>query len=136
MLPLHGDLPIAEQARAVEPAKQRKVVLATNVAESSVTVDGVTVVVDSGLARVAGHSPWSGLPTLALEPVSRASSTQRAGRAGRTRPGRVLRLYTKGDYESRRAHDAPEIVRSDLAEAFLILHGAGVTEPEKLQFLG
>jgi ATP-dependent helicase HrpB len=135
VLPLHGDLPIAEQARAVEPARQRKVVLATNVAESSVTVDGVTVVVDSGLARVAGHSPWSGLPTLALEPISRASSTQRAGRAGRTKPGRVLRLYTKGDYESRRAHDAPEIVRSELSEAFLILHGAGVREPEKMQFL-
>jgi len=135
VLPLHGDLPIAEQARAVEPAKSRKVVLATNVAESSVTVEGVTVVVDSGLSRVAGHSPWSGLPTLALEPISRASSTQRAGRAGRTRPGRVLRLYTKGDFESRRAHDAPEIVRSDLAEAWLILHGAGVSEPEKLQFL-
>lgn len=135
VLPLHGDLPIAEQARAVEPARQRKVVLATNVAESSVTVDGVTVVVDSGLARVAGHSPWSGLPTLALEPISRASSTQRAGRAGRTQPGRVLRLYTKGDFESRRAHDAPEIVRSELAEALLILHGAGVSEPEKLSFL-
>ena len=135
VLPLHGDLPIAEQARAVEPAKQRKVVLATNVAESSVTVDGVTVVVDSGLSRVAGYSPWSGLPTLALEPVSRASTTQRAGRAGRTRPGRVLRLYTKGDHESRRAHDAPEIVRSDLAEAFLILHGAGVKEPSALHFL-
>jgi ATP-dependent helicase HrpB len=135
VLPLHGDLPIAEQARAVEPAKSRKVVLATNVAESSVTVDGVTVVVDSGQARVAGYSPWSGLPTLALEPVSRASSTQRAGRAGRTQPGRVLRLYTKGDYEGRRAHDLPEIVRSDLAEAFLILHGAGVPEPETLQFL-
>lgn len=135
VLPLHGDLPIAEQARAVEPARQRKVVLATNVAESSVTVDGVTVVVDSGLARVAGYSPWSGLPTLALEPVSRASTTQRAGRAGRTRPGRVLRLYTKGDHESRRAYDAPEIVRSDLAEAFLILRAAGVTDPEALRFL-
>src|SRR6478735_332447 len=135
VLPLHGDLPIAEQARAVEPAKQRKVVLATNVTESSVTVDGVTVVVDSGLARVAGHSPWSGLPTLGLEPISRASSTQRAGRAGRTKPGRVQRLYTKGDFESRRAHDAPEIARSDLAEALLILHGAGVSEPEKLHFL-
>ena len=135
VLPLHGDLPIAEQARAVEPQKQRKVVLATNVAESSVTVDGVTVVVDSGLARVAGYSPWSGLPTLALEPVSRASTTQRAGRAGRTRPGRVFRLYTKGDYEGRRAHDAPEIVRSDLAEAFLILHGAGISEPQTLRFL-
>ena len=103
--------------------------------KSSVTVDGVTVVVDSGQARVAGYSPWSGLPTLALEPVSRASSTQRAGRAGRTRPGRVLRLYTKGDYEGRRPHDLPEIVRSDLAEAFLILHGAGVVDPESLEFL-
>src|SRR5450432_403703 len=135
VLPLHGDLPIAEQARAVEPATMRKVVLATNVAESSVTVDGVTVVVDSGVARVAGYSPWSGLPTLGLEAVSRASTTQRAGRAGRTRPGRVFRLYTKGDHESRRAHDLPEIVRSDLAEAFLILHGAGVAEPERLSFL-
>jgi ATP-dependent helicase HrpB len=135
VLPLHGDLPIAEQARAVEPAKQRKVVLATNVAESSVTVDGVTVVVDTGLARVAGYSPWSGLPTLGLEPVSRASTTQRAGRAGRTRPGRVFRLYTRGDHEARRAHDLPEIVRSDLAEALLILHGAGVARPEQLEFL-
>jgi ATP-dependent helicase HrpB len=135
VLPLHGDLPIAEQARAVEPAQARKVVLATNVAESSVTVDGVTVVVDSGLARVAGYSPWSGLPTLGLEPVSRASTTQRAGRAGRTRPGRVFRLYTKGDHEGRRAHDLPEIVRSDLAEALLVLHGAGVAHPETLSFL-
>jgi ATP-dependent helicase HrpB len=135
VLPLHGDLPIAEQARAVEPAKSRRVVLATNVAESSITVDGVTTVIDSGLARIAGHSPWSGLPTLGIEPVSRASATQRAGRAGRTREGRVFRLFTKGDYESRRAHDAPEIVRSDLAEALLILHGAGVARPEALQFL-
>ena len=135
VLPLHGDLPIAEQVRAVEPAKMRRVVLATNVAESSVTVDGVTVVVDSGLARVAGYSPWSGLPTLGLESVSRASTTQRAGRAGRTRPGRVLRLYTKGDHESRRAHDLPEIMRSDLAEAWLTLHGAGVAHPETLSFL-
>jgi len=135
ILPLHGELPMAEQARAIEPATHRKIVLATNVAEPAVTVDGVAVVVDSGLARVAGHSPWSGLPTLSLEPISRASATQRAGRAGRTRPGRVLRLYTKGDFESRPAHDAPEIVRSDLAEALLILHGAGVREPEKLRFL-
>lgn len=135
VLPLHGDLPIAEQARAVEPAKQRKIVLSTNVAESSVTVDGVTVVIDSGLARVAGHSPWSGLPTLALEPISRASGTQRAGRAGRTREGRVLRLYTKLDFDSRRAHDLPEIVRTDLAEALLTLHGAGVDQPENIAFL-
>jgi ATP-dependent helicase HrpB len=135
VLPLHGDLPIAEQARAIEPAGRRKVVLSTNVAESSVTVDGVTTVVDSGLARVAGHSPWSGLPRLSLEPISRASATQRAGRAGRTRAGRVLRLYTKGDFESRAEHDLPELARSDLAEAFLQLHGAGIERPEAIDFL-
>jgi ATP-dependent helicase HrpB len=135
VLPLHGELPMAEQARAVEPAATRKVVLATNVAESSITVDGVTAVVDSGLSRRAGFSPWSGFPTLELAKVSRASTAQRAGRAGRTRPGRVFRLYTKGDHESRPAHDLPEIIQSDLSEAFLILLGAGIVEPEALKFL-
>jgi ATP-dependent helicase HrpB len=77
VLPLHGDLPIAEQARAVEPAARRKVVLSTNVAETSVTIDGVTTVVDSGLFRLASHSPWSGLPTLTTAKISRASATQR-----------------------------------------------------------
>ena len=87
VLPLHGDLSVAEQARAVEPSKSRRVILSTNVAESSVTIDGVTAVVDSGLSRVSGHSPWSGLSTLTTAKISRASATQRAGRAGRTRPG-------------------------------------------------
>ena len=80
MLPLHGDLPSAEQDRAVAPASRRKVILSTNVAETSVTIDGVVAVVDSGLARVASHAPWSGLPTLRVGKVSRASATQRAGR--------------------------------------------------------
>jgi ATP-dependent helicase HrpB len=132
LLPLHGDLPIAEQARAVEPADRPKVVLATNVAESSVTIDGVTTVIDSGLARVAAHSPWSGLPQLATQKVSRASAIQRAGRAGRTREGKVLRLYTRGDFESRPEHDLPEIARADLSEALLALHGAGVSSPAEL----
>lgn len=134
ILPLHGDLPIAEQARAVEPAERTKVVLATNVAESSITIDGVTTVIDSGLARVAGHSPWSGLPQLGTQKISRASAIQRAGRAGRTREGRVLRLYTKGDYESRPEHDLPEIARADLSEALLALHGAGVRTPSALEW--
>ena len=125
VLPLHGDLPIAEQARAIEPAERRKVVLSTNVAESSLTIDGVTGVVDSGLARIAGHSAWSGLSTLGTGKISRASATQRAGRAGRTREGRVLRLYTRGDFESRLEHDVPEIMRADLAEAALTLRAAG-----------
>lgn len=135
VLPLHGDLSIAEQARAVEPTDRRRVILSTNVAESSVTIDGVTAVVDTGLARVSGHSPWSGLPTLSTAKISRASATQRAGRAGRTRPGRVLRLYSSGDLGARPEHDKPEILRDDLAEAFLALHGAGITDPAGLAWL-
>jgi ATP-dependent helicase HrpB len=135
VLPLHGDLSVREQTRAVEPAPERKVVLATNVAESSVTIDGVSVVVDSGLARIAGHSEWSGMPTLEVEKVSRASAIQRAGRAGRTREGRVLRLYTRGDFDTRPEHTAPEITRADLSEALLLLHGAGVTNGAELSWL-
>jgi ATP-dependent helicase HrpB len=135
VLPLHGDLPLAEQARAVEPSPGRKIVLATNVAESSLTIEGVTAVVDSGLARVAGHSAWTGLATLGLAKISRASATQRAGRAGRTREGRVLRLYTRGDFEARPEHDAPEITRADLAEAALTLRAAGVGGLARAAFL-
>ncbi|HEY1552928.1 MAG TPA: ATP-dependent helicase HrpB [Kofleriaceae bacterium] len=126
VLPLHGELTADEQDRAVRPSAQRKVILATNVAETSVTIDGVTCVIDSGLARIARQSPWSGIPSLEIEPISRASAAQRAGRAGRTRPGRVIRLYTKHDHDTRRAFDAPEIARADLAGAALELHGAGI----------
>jgi ATP-dependent RNA helicase HrpB len=135
VLPLHGDLPIAEQARAVERAERRKVVLSTNVAESSITIDGVTAVVDSGLARVASHSPWSGLGALEIAKVSRASAAQRAGRAGRTRAGHVFRLYTEGDWAARREHDRPEIERADLSDALLLLHGAGVRDAAWLDWL-
>jgi ATP-dependent helicase HrpB len=126
LLPLHGSLSPAEQDRAVRLADRRKVILSTNVAETSVTIDGVAAVVDSGLARVALHSPWSGLPTLRVAKVSRASATQRAGRAGRTRPGRCLRLYTRGDFLARAPHEPPEVARADLAETVLELCAAGV----------
>lgn len=132
--PLHGELSVEDQDVAVRPATRRKVILATNVAETSVTIDGVTAVVDSGLARIARHSPWSGLPSLQIEPVSRASCAQRAGRAGRTRPGRVLRLYTKHDHDGRRAFDVPEIGRSDLAGPALELHGAGLRSMRDLRW--
>ncbi|MBO0724560.1 MAG: ATP-dependent helicase HrpB [Blastocatellia bacterium] len=128
VLPLHGDLSAEEQDRAVKPAAKRKVILSTNVAESSVTIDGVAAVIDSGLARVAGHSPWSGLPTLNVARVSKASATQRAGRAGRTRPGRCLRLYTAQDFNARPDHDVAEVHRADLAETALELHAAGVAD--------
>jgi ATP-dependent helicase HrpB len=121
LLPLHGDLSPAEQDRAIMPAEQRKVILATNVAESSVTVEGVNAVIDSGLARIATYSQWTGLPTLHVGRVSKASAKQRAGRAGRTAPGRVLRLYGIEDYQRRPEHDAPEIARSDLSQLCLAL---------------
>ena len=125
VLPLHGDLPPEEQDRAVEPGPRRKVILSTNVAETSITIEGVTAVVDSGLARVASHSPWSGLPRLEVRKVSRASAAQRAGRAGRVRPGRALRLYTRHDHDSRPEFDAPEVRREDLAETVLALAALG-----------
>ncbi len=128
LLPLHGDLPADEQDRAVRPASRRKVILSTNVAESSVTIDGVVAVIDSGLARIAGHSPWSGLPVLNVGRISKASAIQRAGRAGRTRPGSCLRLYTAQDFSARPDHQSPEIHRLDLAEAALELHAAGVRD--------
>ncbi len=128
VVPLHGDLPPHEQDRAVGPADRRKVILSTNVAETSVTIEGVVAVVDSGLARIAGHSAWSGLPTLKVGRVSKASAVQRAGRAGRVRAGRCLRLYTRHDFETRQDYEAPEIRRLDLAETALALHGSGVAD--------
>jgi ATP-dependent helicase HrpB len=128
ILPLHGDLPPAEQLRAVRPADRRKVILSTNVAETSVTIDGVVAVVDAGLARLAGHSPFSGLATLVTGKISQASAIQRAGRAGRTRPGRALRLYTRPDFEGRRPFDLPEVARLDLAEPVLALAALGITQ--------
>jgi ATP-dependent helicase HrpB len=135
LLPLHGDLPLAAQARVVGPSAQRKVILSTNVAETSVTIDGVVAVIDSGLARLAGHSPWSGLATLSLGKISQASAIQRAGRAGRTRPGVAYRLYTRHDFEQRRPHEVPEIARLDLAEAVLTLRALGVREPADFDWL-
>jgi ATP-dependent helicase HrpB len=134
-LPLHGDLSPAEQDRVVAPAAQSKLILATNVAESSVTIDGVTAVIDSGLARIASYSPWTGLPTLNIGRVSKASAQQRAGRAGRTGPGRVLRLYSQMDYQQRADYDLPEMVRSDLAQLCLALRAMGIADPGKLEWL-
>ncbi|HEV2803058.1 MAG TPA: ATP-dependent helicase HrpB [Pyrinomonadaceae bacterium] len=134
LLPLHGELPPAEQDRAVRPADRRKIILSTNVAESSVTIDGVAAVVDAGLARIAEHSPWSGLPTFSVTRISRASAAQRAGRAGRTRPGRALRLYTAQDFNARAEFETPEIGRADLAEAVLELHAAGIFDTSAFEW--
>jgi ATP-dependent helicase HrpB len=134
LLPLHGDLPAAAQKRAIEPAEQAKVILATNVAETSITIPGIAAVVDSGLARVAGHSAWSGFPTLATAKISKSSAMQRAGRAGRTQSGKVIRLYTRHDFDSRQEQDVPEIKRADLTETVLMLHGAGVKDAGRFEW--
>ncbi len=125
---LHGELSTGEQDRAMLPAPQRKVILSTNVAETSITINGVAAVIDSGLARIAEHSPWSGLPTLPIQRISQASAIQRAGRAGRTRAGTCLRLFTEMDFTTRRAFETPEIQRLDLAGAALELHAAGIAD--------
>jgi ATP-dependent helicase HrpB len=135
VLPLYGDLSPAEQDRAIAPAPQRKVILATNVAESSVTVDGVTAVIDSGLARIATYSQWTGLPTLQVARVSQASAKQRAGRAGRTGPGRVLRLYAMEDYLRRPEHDLPEVLRSDLSQLVLTLRAMRIGAVKEMNWL-
>lgn len=133
--PLYGDLSPEEQDRAVLPASRPKLILSTNVAESSITIEGVTSVVDSGLARMASDSPWSGLPTLKVSRISRASARQRAGRAGRTRPGRVVRLYPEEDYLRRVEHDAPEITRRELSQTCLELRVFGLADVSKLEWL-
>lgn len=126
--PLHGDLSPEEQDRAVLPSKQRKLILSTNVAESSITIEGVTAVIDSGLARIAVDSPWTGLPSLNIGRISKASATQRAGRAGRIRPGRVIRLYPAEDFHRRPAHAPPEITRRELSQTHLDLRAMGIGE--------
>ncbi len=135
VLPLHGSLSAQEQDRAVSPSARRKLILSTNVAESSITVEGVRAVIDSGLARFAGDSPWTGLPTLTLGKIAQASATQRAGRAGRTGPGRVVRLYTADDLHRRPREETPEILRRELSQLVLDLEAMGVSDPRTLDWL-
>lgn len=135
LLPLYGDLPAAEQDRAVAPAERPKIILATNVAESSITIDGVRTVIDSGLARMAEFSPWTGLPTLRVGRVSKAAAKQRAGRAARTAAGRVVRLYSEMDFQQRRDFELPELERSDLTQMCLALRAMGMARPEELEWL-
>ena len=128
LLPLHGELPPQEQDAAVARYDQKKIVVATNVAETSLTIDGIRLVIDSGLARVARFDPWRGINTLLIENVSRASADQRAGRAGRTAPGHAIRLWTEHEHAGRAAHDLPEIKRVDPSEIILTLKALGVDD--------
>ena len=128
LLPLHGELAPNDQDAAVARYDRRKIVVATNVAETSLTIDGIRLVIDSGLARVARFDPWRGINTLLVENISRASADQRAGRAGRTAPGRAIRLWTENEHAGRAGHDLPEIKRIDPAEILLTLKALGVRD--------
>lgn len=134
VLPLHGSLPSDEQDRALRPLGRRKVVLATNIAETSLTIDGVRTVIDGGLARFASSDPARGLDRLELARISRASADQRAGRAGRTAPGRCIRLWAERETRGMAPFDPPEVRRVDLAAAALTLHAWGATDPRRFSW--
>ncbi len=135
VLPLHGDLATNDQDAAVAQYDRRKIVVSTNVAETSLTIDGVRIVIDSGLARIPRYDPYRGINTLLVEKISRASADQRAGRAGRTAPGVCLRLWTKHEHEQRPLQEAAEVKRLDLAEVVLTLKASGVDDVYAFRWL-
>lgn len=135
VLPLHGELPASEQDAAIARYDARKVIVSTNVAETSLTIDGVRVVIDAGLARVARFDANRGINTLLIERISRASADQRAGRAGRTAPGVCLRLWTEDEHANRPAQETPEVRRLDLAEVVLTLKASGVENVAAFRWL-
>ncbi|WP_249679620.1 ATP-dependent helicase HrpB [Pseudomonas abieticivorans] len=136
LCPLHGELDLAAQRAAIDPAPvgKRKIVLATNIAETSLTIDGVRVVVDAGLARVPRFDPGNGMTRLDTQRISRASATQRAGRAGRLEPGVCYRLWSEAQHDQLAAYGAAEILQADLAGLALQLTRWGVT-PGQLSWL-
>jgi ATP-dependent helicase HrpB len=132
---LYGDLPLDAQQRVMQRGTRRRVVLSTNVAETSLTIEGVTAVIDSGLARMSRFDDRHGINTLRVAPISRASAEQRAGRAGRLAPGRCLRLWTQGEHQGRREREVPEVLRLDLSGVLLELRAWGLQRPEGLRWL-
>ena len=137
LCPLHGNLPLAAQSRAISPALHGagKVVLATAIAESSLTIEGVTLVIDSGLSRRSRFDPSSGMDSLVTQPASLASAEQRAGRAGRLAPGRCVRLWSPAEQQRRPAFDPPELLEADPTPLVLQLAQWGAGLGEQLPWL-
>jgi len=133
--PLHGELPPEQQDRAVARYDARKIIVSTNVAETSLTIDGVTAVVDCGLARMARFDVHRGINTLLIEKISVASADQRAGRAGRTAPGVCVRLWTEREHAQRPRQELPEVKRLDLAEVVLTLKASGIDDVHAFPWL-
>lgn len=134
VFPLYSTLPPAAQEAAITPGSRPKIIVATNVAETSLTIEGVRTVIDGGLARVAAFEPRRGINTLHIKKISRAAAEQRAGRAGRTAPGRAFRLWSEADHGRRQEFEAPEVHRVDLADAVLHLKAAGITDIRKFRW--
>jgi ATP-dependent helicase HrpB len=135
LLPLHGELPPKDQDAAVARYPQRKVVISTNVAETSLTIDGVRLVIDSGLARIPRFDANRGINTLLVEKISQSSADQRSGRAGRTAPGVCMRLWSRDEHSHLDRQELPEIKRLDLAEVVLTLKAAGIENLRTFRWL-
>lgn len=135
LFPLYSELPARQQDAALAPHPHRKVIVSTNVAETSITIEGVRHVIDSGLARVNRFDPRRGINVLLIEPIARSSADQRAGRAGRTAPGTCTRLWTEAEHRARAAHQTPEVQRLDLAEVLLQLHSLGIHDPVAFEWI-
>ncbi|TQB72386.1 hypothetical protein MPDQ_006872 [Monascus purpureus] len=136
-LPLYAGLPTEQQLYVFEPAPEntRKVIVSTNIAEASVTIDGIVYVVDSGFAKLRAYNPNTGIETLTAVPISKAAATQRAGRAGRTKPGKCFHLYTQQEYEQLAEVTVPEIQRSNLAPMIMQLKALGIDNIVRFDFL-
>ncbi|MFW8600425.1 ATP-dependent RNA helicase HrpA [Desulfobacterota bacterium M19] len=135
VLPLFGRLPAKEQGRVFKNYKQLKIILASNVAETSVTVPGIRYVIDTGLARISSYNPRARTTKLPVVPISRASADQRKGRCGRVGPGICLRLYSEEDYRNRPEFTAPEVLRANLAEVIMRMVDLGLGHPQEFPFL-
>eukprot|EP00112_Aurelia_sp_Birch-Aquarium-sp1_P003315 Seg1370.10_Seg1370.9 transcript_id=Seg1370.10_Seg1370.9/GoldUCD/mRNA.D3Y31 product="putative ATP-dependent RNA helicase DHX35" protein_id=Seg1370.10_Seg1370.9/GoldUCD/D3Y31 len=137
VLPMYGGLPIAEQLKVFQrtPHNTRKVVIATNIAEASITINGIVYVIDCGFVKLKAYNPSSGIESLVVVPVSQASAEQRAGRAGRVRSGKAYRLYTEDDYHKLDKRTCPEMQRSDLAPVILQLKSLGINNVLRFSFL-
>lgn len=137
VLPMYGGLPAMEQMKVFDrpPDGFRKVIIATNIAEASITIEGVVYVVDAGFAKIKGYNPKTGIESLVIAPVSKASAKQRAGRAGRVRSGKCYRLYTEADHAKLAPMNLPEMQRSNLAGVLLQLKALGIDNVLRFPFL-
>eukprot|EP00049_Salpingoeca_infusionum_P027460 m.32573 g.32573 ORF g.32573 m.32573 type:complete len:729 (+) comp9527_c1_seq2:195-2381(+) len=137
VLPMYGSLPAREQLKVLEPLRHdgRKIIISTNIAEASVTIDGIVYVIDCGFVKLKGYDPDSGVESLVVAPISKASAQQRAGRAGRVRSGAVYRLYTEEGFHSLDDATLPEMQRSEISSVILQLKALGIDNVLRFPFL-